>query len=136
MTLYLNTSPDDFDFFFGMARENSPAVAAATSDFEHVAGTTYWASPAGMSGYAVRNDGELVYVFSLERGRGAELVASAIHNGASHLDCFDGYLVTLYSHAGFAKVTSLPNWTDGEPDVVYMARPGCFALALSKAEGA
>lgn len=76
------------------------------------------------SGYAVQPDGELVYVFSLTPGRGDFIVASAIHHGSVYLDCFDGYLPTLYGRHGFLVVDRVANWTPGLPDVVYMALEG------------
>lgn len=74
------------------------------------------------SGYAIVA-GDLRYVFSTVKGRGDELVADAIRNGARSLDCFDGYLTTLYTRHGFVVVRRVPNWTAGGPDVVYMTRP-------------
>lgn len=71
-------------------------------------------------GYAITWGGELRCVFSKGKGKGKELVAKAITHGAKRLDCFDGYLVNLYSQAGFVETSRSPNWTEGEPDVVYM----------------
>ena len=72
------------------------------------------------SGYAIRNGYELICVFSRFKGRGGAIVQSAINNGAESLDCFDGYLTGLYSRHGFVEYKREPNWTEGEPDVVYM----------------
>jgi hypothetical protein len=55
------------------------------------------------------------------RGRGDALVSDAIARGAKHLNCFDGYLPTLYARHGFVEVRREPNWTEGGPDIVYMA---------------
>lgn len=127
-----------FHLAFESARRESDQVREATSEYADVEGTRYFLDSDNRTGsfwgYAIRPDGELVYVFSMERGRGAAIVESAIANGATHLDCFDGYLVDRYSHHGFHRVTSLPNWTPGEPDVVHMALPGHFLTALDKAE--
>lgn len=57
-------------------------------------------SEDGKSGYAINIGGELVSVFSLVRGRGDELMESAIANGARRLHCFDCNLY-LYLRNGF-----------------------------------
>lgn len=108
---------------FEAAREDSEAIREATSDFSHVEGTIYVLTTDERSGYAIRPDGDLVFVFSLERGRGATIVADAIANGAETLDCFDGYLPTLYARHGFVEYAREDNWTPGGPDVVFMALP-------------
>jgi predicted GNAT family acetyltransferase len=74
------------------------------------------------SGYALKPDGELMSVFSGEKGRGDHLMNSAIKNGAMHLDAFDGYLPKFYSRHGFKEHKREKNWTEGGPDVVYMKR--------------
>jgi hypothetical protein len=73
------------------------------------------------TGYAIKASGELVGVFSVIKGRGDAIVSDAILNGASALDCFDGYLPTFYARHGFVVVAREANWTPGEPDVVFMA---------------
>lgn len=73
------------------------------------------------NGYAL-NNGELVSVFSAIKGAGDDIVRSAISNGATHLDCFDGYLLKLYARHGFEEVRREANWTAGGPDVVFMRR--------------
>lgn len=97
-----------------------PLVADSTSAFEHVEGTGYFLTADRRSGFAIRPDGELVYVFSTVRGRGDILVRAAIALGAVRLDCFDGYLTDLYRRNGFDVTRREPNWTPGGPDVVYM----------------
>lgn len=136
-----NVKPWYFRKIYDNARADSPTIREATSEYDTspaARGTRYflWSDGADHAGFAIRADGELVYVFSTTRGMGARLVAAAISRGATHLDCFDGYLVTLYTRGGFHRVTSLPNWTDGAPAVVYMALPSHFLRALDKAERA
>lgn len=104
------------------ARAESPIVAAMTSEPTDVEGSIYVLANDERSGYCVRPDGELVLVFSLERGRGDFIVEAAIADGASRLDCFDGYLPSLYARHGFVEVRREANWTSGEPDVVFMSR--------------
>lgn len=106
----------------GAAREVSPLVASATSPAEELAErATFYLSHDLESGYAVEHDGTLVGVFSLHKGRGAAIVTDAIANGASALDCFDGYLPGFYRKFGFVETERVANWTPGEPDVVFMA---------------
>jgi hypothetical protein len=49
------------------------------------------------------------------------MVQSAIERGASKLDCFDGFLPAYYERFGFVETERVPNWTPGEPDVVFMS---------------
>lgn len=100
----------------------SAAHSAATSEFRDEPGTRYFVN--GWAGYAVRLDGELVLVHSHVSGMGDALMRSALANGATYLDCFDGYLPTFYARHGFVDLQHVPNWTPGEADVVLMALPG------------
>ena len=114
-----------FGAAFNAARDQSAQIRKATSEFEARGDMTlYVLAPDAQSGYAVRPDGELVYVFSLVKGRGMRLVSSAIMDGAVYLDCFAGYLPSLYRRHGFEVCDTVPNWTSGSPDVVLMALPG------------
>lgn len=117
-----NVSLDSFRIAFEAARSASDLIANATSPVSEVVAKTarYYLSDDHLSGFAIREDGELVGVFSLVKGRGDSIVAAAIENGAKYLDCFDGYLPRLYSRHGFTEVKREPNWTPGGPDVVYM----------------
>lgn len=101
-------------------------------DYERMGATTYLAAD-GRSGFAIKPDGELISVFSLEPGRGDELVAAAVQRGATKLDCFEPYLPRLYARHGFREVHRY-QWDDqyapvtwnhvkhGRPDVVVMER--------------
>jgi hypothetical protein len=85
------------------------------------------------SGYAVKPDGELFSVFSLDKGRGEQLLDDAVLNkGAKKLDAFDinGKLPKLYgkymdetSRLKFADEYAPKDWNYeklGRPDVVMM----------------
>lgn len=112
---------------FNAARDESDQIREATSPLDvdrDETDTIFRLSVDGRSGYAVRADGELVYVFSLERGRGRDMIRRAISDGAVYLDCFDGYLPGFYAGSGFRADCHVPNWTPGGPDVVYMSLPG------------
>jgi len=87
----------------------------------------------GKSGYALKPDGELISVFSLEKGRGSDLVKDAVVNkGATKLDAFDinNKLPNLYgkymdetSRLKFADEYAPKDWDYskfGRPDVVTM----------------
>ena len=83
-------------------------------------------------GYAIKNDGDIVSVFnnSSVRNIGKELVQSAIQNGGTKLDHYDGFLSTLYEPSGFKEYQRY-KWDDqyapanwdyekfGRPDIVY-----------------
>lgn len=109
------------------ARAASELVASMTSPAWEVPypdsyGITYRLTADKRSGYYVTGDGYWGGLFSLTPGRGDALVADAIAHGALTLDCFDGYLPTLYARHGFVETDRDANWTPGGPDVVYMAR--------------
>lgn len=106
-----------FEFAFS-ANKN---VAEACSPVETAEGGTFHLSEDGQSGFRVCS-GELTHVFSVVRGRGNSIVTAAIVGGATFLDCFDGYLPTLYTRHGFTETHREPNWTPGAPDVVFMSR--------------
>ena len=89
-------------------------------------------SPDKKSGYAIKPDNELISVFSKERGRGKDLVKSAVKEGAKKLDAFDigGKLPRLYGEyfdevdrLKFADEYAPTQWNYdrlGRPDVVQM----------------
>lgn len=65
-------------------------------------------------------DGELCCLWSQRKGVGALLVRHALIEGAYHLNCFDGGLVTYYQSLGFIEYKREDNWEAGGPDVVFM----------------
>jgi len=72
------------------------------------------------SGYCIKNDGDIVSVFSLVKGRGKQIMLDAVTNGGYKLDCFDGYLTKFYSSIGFIEYKSEKNWDKNGPDVKFM----------------
>lgn len=64
-------------------------------------------------------DGEIQALVSLGVS-GSWLVQKAIQEGGKTLDCFDGFLPDFYKRHGFTEYKREPNWTEGQPDVVYM----------------
>lgn len=94
----------------------------------------------GKAGVAIKDDGDIVSVYSRRDGahpRAANaLIATAVGLGGSKLDCFDTVLPRLYAEEGFVE-TGRDSWNDeyrpdgwneadyaafndGHPDVVYM----------------
>jgi len=124
--VFANVKMPYFRRHFLAAREDSALIREATSEFLPERGTSYylWSDGFDYAGFAIRSDGELVYVFSTVRGRGDAIVSAAIALGATYLDCFDGHLTGLYGRHGFETVATVENWTPGGPDVVYMALAG------------
>lgn len=113
-----------FDHAFSLARQTSERIEEATSPFVHDDGDLCYLETEGWThGFVVRADCELTNVFSVNPGHGDEIVTRALAAGATHLDCFDGYLPGFYARHGFVETSREPNWTDGEPDVVFMALP-------------
>ena len=93
-------------------------------------------SENGTSGFAIKNDGDIVSVFSSAKGSSKAMLELAVQNGGRKLDCFDTYLPQIYRQHGFKEVHrekwneqyKPENWdkdfyskyNNGEPDVVYM----------------
>jgi len=115
---------DDFAWAYNSARAESPRIGDNSSPFTPCdeENTLYWTSADGLSGFAIRESGELVNVFSLVPGRGDAIVTAAVDRGADCLDCFDGFLPAFYARHGFVETARQPNWTPGGPDVVWMSR--------------
>jgi hypothetical protein len=100
-------------------------IREATTPWNQISndeGTRYYLTKAGHMGFAISKDGELTSVYSAIKGKGDILMKEAIKRGASHLDCFDGYLPKFYNRHGFVETGREANWTAGEPDVIFMER--------------
>lgn len=109
-----------------LAQRDYSIIRENTEPAEHFVrqGIRGFVTFGGIAGFGIRPDGELVGLFSRVRGWGDYLVSEAVRHGATHLNCFDGYLVELYRRRGFIVRERLPNWTVGGPDVVLMCRFG------------
>jgi hypothetical protein len=89
------------------------------------------------SGYCLKDQNELVSVFSTQGSSGNSIVQNAIKNGAKHLDCFallkdgkvSGDLYKLYSRNGFRINTKL---TTGELGVPYTIQNGISRFVNNK----
>ncbi|MDX3525094.1 hypothetical protein P1P75_01160 [Streptomyces sp. ID05-39B] len=105
------------------ARLGSERIAEATSKPEEMPrGARYYLTADFLSGFGVDTDGTLMGLFSTVKGRGEDMVWHAVlHRRAIKLDCFDGFLPEYYKQFGFQETERVPNWTVGEPDVVFMS---------------
>src|SRR5690242_5796613 len=126
--MYLRrVDPSLFAIAYDIARASSDQIRDMTSPFEDDGHTEFYLTDDKRSGFALRtfsdlDSTELIYVFSTERGRGDFLVRAAVDRSrmGCTLDCFDGYLPSLYARHGFVETDREPNWTPGGPDVVFM----------------
>ena len=139
-----NVSVDDFER--SLAQVRPMRVTPEGQPFRSVEETVYqyptekyrdmklFVSDDGLSGFAIKPDGDLVSVFSAPGlGRAEALLDVAIARGARKLDAFDegGFLPGLYASKGFVEVRREPwnpaykpeVWRGGEPDVVFMELP-------------
>ncbi|MEU9605439.1 hypothetical protein [Streptomyces sp. NPDC048057] len=123
MTYIYPASQSEYTAALGLARSESERISRATSAPEEMPGDArYYLTADLQSGFGVAADGALIGLFSTVQGRGDDLITDAVtHKGATHLDCFDGYLPGLYKRHGFIETERVPNWVSGEPDVVFMA---------------
>ena len=121
----------EFQMALYFARVTDSRVREFTSDPNELKGTgRFWLNDDETAGYGITWHGEFIALFNIGTpGKGKELVESAIRNGARLLDCFDGYLPTLYRSHGFVEFARVANWTPGGPDVVYMALPAFLPTA-------
>jgi hypothetical protein len=119
------------------SKNSSPYGAAVfvypTTDYQKM---KLFLSESGKSGFAVKPDGDIVSVFSMEKGSGRSVMEAAIAAGGKKLDAFDTILPEFYGDHGFVEAARIP-WNDeyspegwdkqtfqkynnGEPDVVMM----------------
>lgn len=93
------------------------------------------------AGVAVKSDGDIVNLFSLEKGIGKYVLLHAMANGGRKLDCFDKRegqekgLPDYYKAFGFIEVKREKNWTEGEPDVIYMELQSEMSKSIHRRSG-
>jgi hypothetical protein len=124
---------DDFFKTLESARKDDKRINDYTHLYtpEEYAQMKTFLSPDGKSGFAIKPDGDIVSAFSSDKGGGRldNIMKTAISHGGTKLDAFDKLatetkgLPDLYSKHGFKEVKREPNWTKGDPDVVYMENP-------------
>lgn len=83
------------------------------------AGAEIFLHEDGMNGFLISPEGDLQNLFS-NNSKGRDTLLTAIKAGAKTLDCFDVYLPGWYAKFGFVEYKREANWTEGEPDIVYM----------------
>lgn len=122
---HLEAHHDDFHQALSGAMETSPKVKEFVHLYEphEYSKMKTFLAPDKKSGYAVKNDGDIVSVFSTEKGRGDHIMQHALKNGGHKLDAFDGALPQIYAKHGFKEYKREKNWTPGKPDIVYMHKP-------------
>lgn len=114
--------PEHFKNSIAKASDLNPNIKKMTTDYtpEELQKMKLLLTEDDLSGYAVKPDGELTNLFSGAKGRGSQLVDHSIEQGATKLDHFDTpVLNNLYDSKGFSEYKREPNWTEGEPDVVF-----------------
>ena len=90
----------------------------------------------GNSGFAIKDDGDIVSVFSNGGGAVHAMLELAVEQGGTKLDAFDTVLPSLYKVSGFKEVgrdswneqykpddwdkSTFSEFNQGEPDIVYM----------------
>lgn len=122
--LFVQVTGKEFQASLKRVQDKYPQIKQATTPWNEIdlASNFFIAGYPAFMGYAVSENGELTSVFSCVKGKGDAIMQDAIQNGAKHLDCFDGYLPTLYKKYGFREVKRELNWTAGQPDIIYMER--------------
>lgn len=133
-------SPEKFAAALDRARETSPHAQFVSpvdpKELRERGARTYLTENGG-TGYFMNPDGYVGGVFSdgSVKGAGQRAMLNAVENGATKLDCYDGFLPKYYSQFGF-KVTGRNEWNadyapdnwnyerDGKPDYVDMEWDG------------
>ena len=115
---------------------SSHGAAVYVYPVEEYQGMKLFLSESGKSGFALKPDGDIVSVFSMDKGSGRSIMETAISAGGKKLDAFDTVLPEFYGTHGFVEAARIP-WNDefapegwdkqtfmkfnnGEPDVVMM----------------
>jgi len=127
----------DFHAAITQSKETSPYGAAVYVYPEDMyKGMRLFMTPDQKSGFAIKEDGDIVSMFSDGNGKAYPMLQLAVEQGGTKLDAFDTVLPEIYSMAGFVEV-GRDKWSDeympenwnkeafseyngGEPDVVYM----------------
>ncbi len=124
----------------GNAKEQLGKKGTAVNKYpiEEYKNMRLFVSDDGLSGFALKDDGDIVSVFSLVKKDKIfrAMMELSIQEGGNKLDCFDTFLPKAYKAHGFKEVRR-ENWNEeykpadwdkeyykiynnGEPDVVYM----------------
>ena len=137
---------NDPELFYKQISESKKSNKYAASVFVYpvteYAKSRLFLTPDGSAGLAITEDGDIISVFSYEKGKGRvpQLVVNAIKEGAVSLDHYDTILTDYYALFGFVPAAKV-KWNNeyapeewnketffafnkGEPDVVAMVYDG------------
>jgi hypothetical protein len=121
-----------------LSAKSASQFGAAVSVYDEAAYATMrlFLSEDGKSGFALKDDGDIVSVFSGTKGAANAMLQLAVDEGGRKLDAFDTILPEIYADNGFRTVARTPwdesqkepDWdksvfrefNNGEPDVVFM----------------
>ena len=116
----------------GLPKDYQPFVSSISKEEYKKRGVKLFVSKNGKSGYGIDKDGTLVSLYAKQGTKqGCYAVQSAIKNGATRLDCFDGKLPKFYDAHGFIEYDrskwdpkqAPDNWNYdrfGKPDYIFM----------------
>lgn len=138
----LRTEHDPSSFYakIGEAKESSPYGAFVTQhEIEDYANMRTFLNDDGTVGVAVKDDGDIVSVFKNRKNGSVDAVSSilltALENGGTKLDNYDGVLSKMYLNHGFIPVARTAfvdeyapsDWNyerDGRPDIIFWMHNG------------
>jgi hypothetical protein len=132
---FLKVNPEEFVNATKSAVQKRPLIKDFITQYEpkDLQGSKLFLTSDKASGLAVKPDLDISSVFSLEKGRGNQLVEKSLAEGGKKLDAFEGYLTNeLYPRHGFLEYNRSPNWTPGNPDVVFMGQPDYLKNLIRK----
>lgn len=150
----LRTEHDPSSFYakIGEAKESSPYGAFVTQhEIEDYANMRTFLNDDGTVGVAVKDDGDIVSVFKNRKNGSVDAVSSilltALENGGTKLDNYDGALSKMYLNHGFIPVARTAfvdeyapsDWNyerDGRPDIIFWAHNGDNADLTARNIGA
>jgi hypothetical protein len=128
--MFHTASKLDFVFALTAARDSNQHVRRSVTHPTDLTDNAQWFLTAdGKTGFGITHSDdegnrELIAVFSTVKGRGPQIVRTSVLHGANVLDCFDGFLVEFYTKHGWREYDRAPNWTPGNPDVVFLEYVG------------
>ena len=138
----LRTEHDPSSFYtkIGEAKESNPYGAFVTQhEIEDYAKMRTFLNDDGTVGVAVKDDGDIVSVFknrkNKSRGAVSSILLTALENGGTKLDNYNGELSRMYLAHGFIPVARTAfvdeyapsDWNyerDGRPDIIFWAHNG------------
>lgn len=138
----LRTEYDPSSFYakIGEAKESNPYGTFVTQhEIEDYANMRTFLNDDGTVGVAVKDDGDIVSVFknkeNKSKGAMSSIILTALENGGTKLDNYDGVLSKMYLNHGFIPVARTAfvdeyapsDWNyerDGRPDIIFWMHNG------------